>query len=213
MKTRAAVAWEAGKPLEIEMLDLEGPKAGEVLIRNCYFACDPMNHAWVKGLEARFEAIPVGGTMRGGNTDATIVIANGRIQSPPMVSRAWAALVSHPRFFEPMAPKLREGSLLFVDSDLLELEGPLPDTPAEVVAVAATKLAREADAPKAASLVLLGAFARGTGIVGAEALDAALADSLPSYRQQFLESNQRALRAGWEAVPALAWPAWQSEAA
>ena len=34
MKTRAAVAWEAGKPLEIEMLDLEGPKAGEVLLRN-----------------------------------------------------------------------------------------------------------------------------------------------------------------------------------
>ena len=34
MKTRAAVAWEAGKPLEIEMLDLEGPKSGEVLIRN-----------------------------------------------------------------------------------------------------------------------------------------------------------------------------------
>jgi len=34
MKTRAAVAFEAGKPLEIEMLDLEGPKAGEVLIRN-----------------------------------------------------------------------------------------------------------------------------------------------------------------------------------
>ena len=154
-----------------------------------------------------------GGTMRGGNTDATIVIANGRIQSPPMVSRAWAALVSHPRFFEPMAPKLHDGSLLFVDGDLLELEGPLPDTPAEVIAVAATKLAREADAPKAASLVLLGAFARGTGIVGAEALDAALADSLPSYRQQFLDSNQRALRAGWEAVPALAWPAWQSEAA
>src|SRR5210317_730014 len=34
MKTRAAVAWEAGKPLEVELLDLEGPKAGEVLVRN-----------------------------------------------------------------------------------------------------------------------------------------------------------------------------------
>ena len=34
MKTRAAVAWEAAKPLSIEMLDLEGPKAGEVLLRN-----------------------------------------------------------------------------------------------------------------------------------------------------------------------------------
>ncbi len=34
MKTRAAVAWEAGKDLEIVELDLDGPKAGEVLIRN-----------------------------------------------------------------------------------------------------------------------------------------------------------------------------------
>jgi S-(hydroxymethyl)glutathione dehydrogenase/alcohol dehydrogenase len=33
MKTRAAVAWEAGKPLSIELIDVEGPKQGEVLIR------------------------------------------------------------------------------------------------------------------------------------------------------------------------------------
>ncbi|MBE7382175.1 MAG: S-(hydroxymethyl)glutathione dehydrogenase/class III alcohol dehydrogenase [Leptolyngbya sp. SIO1E4] len=33
MKTRAAIAWEAGKPLEIDEIDLEGPKAGEVLVR------------------------------------------------------------------------------------------------------------------------------------------------------------------------------------
>ncbi|MGO9986549.1 MAG: S-(hydroxymethyl)glutathione dehydrogenase/class III alcohol dehydrogenase [Rhodomicrobium sp.] len=32
MKTRAAVAWNAGQPLSIETVDLEGPKAGEVLI-------------------------------------------------------------------------------------------------------------------------------------------------------------------------------------
>jgi len=34
MKTRAAVAWEAGKPLEIEEIELQGPQAGEVLLRN-----------------------------------------------------------------------------------------------------------------------------------------------------------------------------------
>ena len=33
MKTRAAVAWEAGKPLSIEEIDLAGPKKGEVLVR------------------------------------------------------------------------------------------------------------------------------------------------------------------------------------
>ena len=32
MKTRAAVAWEAGKPLSIETVELGGPKAGEVLV-------------------------------------------------------------------------------------------------------------------------------------------------------------------------------------
>src|SRR3954454_19223733 len=32
MKTRAAVAWEAAKPLSIETIELEGPKAGEVLV-------------------------------------------------------------------------------------------------------------------------------------------------------------------------------------
>ncbi|HEU0203965.1 MAG TPA: S-(hydroxymethyl)glutathione dehydrogenase/class III alcohol dehydrogenase [Burkholderiaceae bacterium] len=32
MKTRAAVAWKAGAPLTIENVDLEGPRAGEVLV-------------------------------------------------------------------------------------------------------------------------------------------------------------------------------------
>ena len=32
MKTQAAVAWEAGQPLSIEEVDLDGPKVGEVLV-------------------------------------------------------------------------------------------------------------------------------------------------------------------------------------
>ena len=34
MKSRAAVAWEAGKPLVIEEIDVQAPQAGEVLVRN-----------------------------------------------------------------------------------------------------------------------------------------------------------------------------------
>ena len=30
---KVAVAWEAGKPLSIEEVDIQGPKAGEVLVR------------------------------------------------------------------------------------------------------------------------------------------------------------------------------------
>ena len=32
MKTRAAVAWAAGKPLSVETIEIEGPRAGEVLV-------------------------------------------------------------------------------------------------------------------------------------------------------------------------------------
>ena len=32
MKTKAAVAWQAGQPLTIETVDLQGPKLGEVLV-------------------------------------------------------------------------------------------------------------------------------------------------------------------------------------
>jgi S-(hydroxymethyl)glutathione dehydrogenase/alcohol dehydrogenase len=32
MQVRAAIAWEAGKPLTVETVDLEGPRAGEVLV-------------------------------------------------------------------------------------------------------------------------------------------------------------------------------------
>jgi S-(hydroxymethyl)glutathione dehydrogenase/alcohol dehydrogenase len=33
MKSRAAIAWEAGKPLSLEEIDVESPKAGEVMVR------------------------------------------------------------------------------------------------------------------------------------------------------------------------------------
>jgi len=33
MKSRAAVAWEAGKPLEIETVDVDAPREGEALVR------------------------------------------------------------------------------------------------------------------------------------------------------------------------------------
>ena len=41
MKSRAAVAWEAGKPLQIEDVDVAGPKAGEVLVQICLLYTSP----------------------------------------------------------------------------------------------------------------------------------------------------------------------------
>ncbi|MBY0402083.1 2-oxoacid:acceptor oxidoreductase family protein [Myxococcota bacterium] len=161
-----------------------------------------------------------GGTMRGGNTDATVVLANRPITSPPIVPRAWAAVVAHPRFFDPIRPKLRPDGIVVVNAEILEAPlfppsavSPKQPKPAQLLEIKATTLAREADAPNAAALVLLAAFATATGIVSLESLAEALASALPAYRSQFLEANRRALAAGARAVPALCSPAWAKEAA
>jgi 2-oxoglutarate ferredoxin oxidoreductase subunit gamma len=66
----------------------------------------------------------------------------------------------------------------------------------------------------AAAMVLVAAHARITGLVGLDALVAGMRESVPPYRRQHLEANERALRAGFAHAARDAAPAWSaSEAA
>src|SRR4029077_5323711 len=47
-----------------------------------------------------------GGVMRGGNSDATVVVGDGPVQAPPIVSHAWSAIVLHPRYWAPLRVRL-----------------------------------------------------------------------------------------------------------
>jgi S-(hydroxymethyl)glutathione dehydrogenase/alcohol dehydrogenase len=58
MKTKAAVVYETGKPIEIEELDLDGPRDGEVLIRYLYAGlCHSDIHVSHGDLEARLPMV------------------------------------------------------------------------------------------------------------------------------------------------------------
>ena len=57
-----------------------------------------------------------GGTMRGGNTDSTVVVADCPIVTPPVVSRGWSAIVVHPRYWKALRPKLDPGGVVVFDS-------------------------------------------------------------------------------------------------
>ena len=58
MKTKAAVVYETGKPIEIEELDLDGPRDGEVLIRYEYAGlCHSDVHIAHGDLEARLPMV------------------------------------------------------------------------------------------------------------------------------------------------------------
>jgi Pyruvate/2-oxoacid:ferredoxin oxidoreductase gamma subunit len=137
-----------------------------------------------------------GGTMRGGNTEATLIVGDDPLATPPIVSQTGAAIVVHPQFWAEIHAKLRPGALVVLNADA---------TPTEVDRQAHRVLevsAAELGVPQAASLVLAGAWARASGVVGVESLVEAMRESVPSYRQQHLERNEAALRAGFAAVPA-----------
>jgi len=146
-----------------------------------------------------------GGTMRGGNTESTIIIGDGPLVSPPIVSQVGTALVMHHQFWTATQAKLRPGALIMINSSLFE--GELDRASHRVVEIPATQLAAEAGSPLAASLVLLGAYARVSEIVGLPALTPGLRESLPTYRSQHLPLNEKALRLGYDQSPQIGQPA------
>lgn len=149
-----------------------------------------------------------GGTMRGGNTDVSLVVGDAPITSPPVVSRAWSAVLMHHAYWAPLRAKLVDGSVVVVNAPLFEAE--LDRRSLRVFDVDATRIASEAGSALAASLALVGGYASITGLVGVDSLVDAMRASLPPYRRQHAETNEKALRAGFAAAPAGAAPAWET---
>ena len=151
-----------------------------------------------------------GGTMRGGQTDSTLLVGDAPIAGAPIVSRAWAGLGMHPGFFPGVASKLEPGAVVCLNASLFEdaLPAPAVEPPWRVYRFEATRLASELGSGQAGSLVLLGAFAGLTGLVSLDSLLVALSASLPERRREHLPLNESALRRGYEEAPRGAAPAW-----
>lgn len=148
-----------------------------------------------------------GGMMRGGNTEATVVVGDEPITAPPVVADTWAAVVLHHEYWADVAPKVRPGGLVLVNTSVFA--GAIGvEEQVTVLDVPATDLAIDLGGIVVAGMVMLGALARATGIVDIDSLESGLDEALPPYRRDVLELNVRALRAGVALDPGRlpAWP-------
>jgi len=109
-----------------------------------------------------------GGMMRGGNTDAELVVADDRIEAPPTVGAAWAAIAMHPDYAEPVLARVAADGLVLRDAELWD--APLERADLQVVDVPAAELATGVGNVMAASMVMLGALASLTALVGLDSL-------------------------------------------
>ena len=148
-----------------------------------------------------------GGMMRGGNTDATVVVAEGPILAPPTVPTAWASIVMHHDYWSFVQERLRPGSLLLLNTTVFR--GEVPRDGLHVFDIPATDIAVDAGNIMTASVVMVGALSALTGLVSLDALLAAVPQSLPPYRTKHIDLNQAALRAGFDSVARDVLPAWE----
>ena len=151
-----------------------------------------------------------GGMMRGGATESTVVVSDRSVESPPTVASTWSAVLMHHEHAAPVLARLDPDGVLFVNASVVDR----PDVAGgcTVIEVPAHDIALTLGSAMAASMVMVGAYAAATGLVGLASLSAASRASLPSYRTQHAALNDEALRAGFESVP-LSVPAWRDPVA
>ena len=85
-----------------------------------------------------------GGMMRGGNTDAALVLAQGPVMAPPVIAHGWLGMAMHHAYLPGLVEKLRPDSVLFVNTSVVEgdtgFTGRTVEVPATDIAVDAASL-------------------------------------------------------------------------
>ena len=138
--------------------------------------------------------------MRGGNTDAAIVIGDGPIESPPTITDAWSAIVMHHEYWPSVRDNLADKCVVMLNSSVFA--GEVDRANLSVLDVPATALAVEVGNVMAATMVMVGAYAIATNLVEVESLVSAISEALPPYRTQHRALNEAAIRIGAKAVAA-----------
>lgn len=148
-----------------------------------------------------------GPEMRGGTAACTVIVGDEPIGSP-VVDAAWAAVVLNPPSLAKFGPLVAPGGTLVVNATLIEAESGGRDDVDEL-RVPCTRLAREAGDDRLVSVAALGALVGRTGIVGPDAVVAALREILGRKHAEALETDLALFEAGLafgRAAPTTATP-------
>jgi 2-oxoglutarate ferredoxin oxidoreductase subunit gamma len=139
-----------------------------------------------------------GGEMRGGQTEASVIVSDGRLRPVPILESTWSAYVMHHKYWPGVQARLRAGGVAVVNSAVASEIDARGDF--ELVEVPAGDVANALGAPMAAGFVLLGAYCAATGMARLDSLIGAMKELVPPYRTQHVAANEAALTAGAEAI-------------
>jgi 2-oxoglutarate ferredoxin oxidoreductase subunit gamma len=143
-----------------------------------------------------------GAEMRGGTANCSVVISDREIPSPLVFSPDAICVFNEPSLAK-FGPMVRQGGLILYNSSLIGGEPSFPGVTS--VPVPANALAEEAGSSQAANMVMVGALtARVPELATREALINALPSAVSSRKKDLISLNEKALRAGYKSIGALA---------
>ncbi|UCD65271.1 MAG: 2-oxoacid:acceptor oxidoreductase family protein [Candidatus Zixiibacteriota bacterium] len=135
-----------------------------------------------------------GPEMRGGTAYCTVVISDRRIGSPVINNPAALCVFNRPSF-DKFAPRVKSGGLLIVNSSLINVSSDRKDL--TQLLVPANEISLKAGTPKAANIVVLGAFVAASGVVDFKTVKSVVKDKM-GFKKNLLEINLKVLKQGYE---------------
>lgn len=131
---------------------------------------------------------------RGGTANCTVIVSDEEIGSTVVDAPSCIIIMNQPSL-EKFLPKVLKNGLAIVNSSLVSIKPGKQKT--AVIEINANAIAQDIGNPKAANLVMLGAYIAKFGAIRAEmALEAIEEWSKHNEKEDFLEANKKALMAG-----------------
>jgi 2-oxoglutarate ferredoxin oxidoreductase subunit gamma len=135
-----------------------------------------------------------GAEVRGGTANCTVAISDDEIASPVASSPEFVIAMNQPSAVK-FQHHIQSGGVFFLNSSLVEAEIVRGDI--EIVRVPANQIADEMGNPKAANMVMLGAFTKKSGVVALSSVMEALKHTLSS-KKKLIDINEKALMKGYD---------------
>jgi 2-oxoglutarate ferredoxin oxidoreductase subunit gamma len=137
-----------------------------------------------------------GAEVRGGTANCMVVISDREIACP-LVSNPQTLIVMNKASLNKFTPSLKKGSLLIMNSSLIDTE-PQLDSSIEILAIPADDLAVEIGSKKIANMVILGAYLQKRGHLDLKIVIDALPETIAERHHNTLPINIKALQCGAE---------------
>lgn len=136
-----------------------------------------------------------GSEVRGGTANCQVILSPEEIASP-IIEHVDSLILMNQLSLDRFMPMLEKDGVAFVNSSLVE---PVEDS--RIIAFPASEMGLDAGDGKSANIVMFGAYLRKKGFIGLEEAKEHIADAtLVRMGQRAVETNLRALQAGWDSV-------------